>query len=88
MGNSLEKAILNPPVAFSQCFVNNELDIPRYFVYRRRLEENDDAMHLLTQIYLDTQVQKKRKLESVNVERLKRACLNYRTVKKHKVLLH
>ena len=87
MGNSLKKAILNPPVTFSQCFVNNEFDVARYFIYRRRKEESDDAMNMLTQIHLDIQVKKKRKLEDLNVETSKRTRLTYRTVKKYKILI-
>ena len=87
MGNSLEKAILNPPLTFSQCFVNNELDLSRYCVYRRRVEENDDAMNVLTQIYLDTQVQKRRKFDALNAGTSKRSRFKYRTVKKHKLLI-
>ena len=63
--------------------MNNELDIPRYFVYRRRKEENDDAMNLLTQIYLDTQDQKKRKFEALNSGRSKMSRFKYRTVKNY-----
>ena len=85
MGNSLEKVLLNPPFTFQQCFVNNELDLTRYLVYRRRIEDIDDTMAVANQIYFNTQAQKKRRLEVTNVESAKRTC--YRTVKKHRILV-
>ena len=53
MGNSLEKALMNPPFTFQQCFVNDELDLARYLMYRRRIDEIDDAMSAAHQIYFD-----------------------------------
>ena len=85
MGNSLEKVLLNPPFTFQQCFVNNELDLTRYLVYRQRIEDIDDTMAVANQIYFNTQAQKKRRLEVTNVESSKRTCC--RTVKKHRILV-
>ena len=85
MGNSCEKALMNPPFTFQHCFVNNELDLARYLVYCRRIEEIDDTMAVANEIYFNIQAQKKRRLESTNVESAERTC--YRTVKKHRILV-
>ena len=46
---------MNPPFTFQQCFVNDELDLARYLMYRRRIDEMDDAMSAAHQIYFNIQ---------------------------------
>ena len=85
MGNSLEKALMNPPFTFQQCFVNDELDLARYLIYCWRINEINDAMSAAHQIYSNIQEQKKRKFDSMEVKSSKRTCI--RTVKKHRILV-
>ena len=84
MGNSLEKAFMNPPFTFQQCFVNDELDLARYLMYRRRIDEIDDAMSAAHQIYFNIQ-KRKRKLDSEYVKSSKRKYI--RTVQAHRILV-
>ena len=84
MENSLEKVLLNPPFTFQQCFVNDELDLARYLMYRRRIDEMDDAMSAAHQIYFNIQ-ERKRKLDSVEVKSSKQKCI--RTVQTHQILV-
>ena len=83
MGNNLIKTINNPPLTFKHCFVNGELDITRYMVYRRRAEETDYAMHFLSAIYQRQQRSKKRKLDSLECNNSKGARVHTRRVKKY-----
>ena len=50
MGNSLRKSVFNPPLIFQECYVYGKFDIARFFLYRRRLEENDNAMAMASEI--------------------------------------
>ena len=84
MGNSLEKAFMSPPFTFQQCFVNDELDLARYLMYRRRIDQMDDAMSAAHQIYFNIQ-KRKRKLDSKYVKSSKRKCI--RTVQAHRILV-
>ena len=83
MGNNLIKTINNPPLTFKHCFVNGKLDITRYIVYRRRAEETDYAMHLLSAIYQRQERSKKRKFDSLECNNSKRLRVHTRRVKKH-----
>ena len=83
MGNNLIKTINNPPLTFKHCFVNGELDITRYMVYRWRAEETDYAMHFLSAIYQRQQRSKKRKLDSLECNNSKGARVHTRRVKKY-----
>ena len=85
MGNSLEKALMDPSFTFQQCFDNDELDLARYLMYHRRIDEIDDAMSAANEIYSNIQEQKKRKLDSMEVNSSKQTCI--RTVKKHRILV-
>ena len=67
MGNSLRKSVFNPPLTFRECYVDGKFDIARYFLYRRRLEENDDAMAMASEIYFKVQLERKRKVHEVRL---------------------
>ena len=75
---------MSPPFTFQQCFVNDELDLARYLMYRRRIDEMDDAMSAAHQIYFNIQ-KRKRKLDSEYVKSSKRKCI--RTVQAHRILV-
>ena len=75
---------MNPPFTFQQCFVNDELDLARYLMYRRRIDEMDDAMSAAHQIYFNIQ-KRKRKLDSEYVKSSKQKCI--RTVQAHRILV-
>ena len=87
MGNSLQKSIYNPPRTFRECFNEGKLDIGKYIIYRRRVEENEDAMATLLKICSDIQLQKKRKAESVYDESSKKPRFHRRCVKRHAILV-
>ena len=87
MGNSLQKSLYNPPLTFWDCLVDGELDIAKYFIYRRRQEQNEDAMAMASQIYLEIQRQRKRKLESVCSDDNTKRRNQTRSVKRHKILV-
>ena len=83
MGNNLIKTINNPPLTFKHCFVNGQLDITRYIVYRRRAEETEYAMHLLSEIYQRQERSKKRKFDSLQCNNSKGGRAHKRRVKKY-----
>ena len=85
MGNSFQKSLYNPPLTFRDSLVDGELDIAKYFIYRRRLEENEDAMAMASQIYLNIQCQRKRKLESMYSCAITKHRNPTRSVKRHKM---
>ena len=87
MGNSLQKSLYNPPLTFRDCLVDGELDISKYFIYRRRQEENEDAMAMASQIYHEIQCQRKRKLESMCSTAITKRRKQTRSVKRHKILV-
>ena len=45
MGNDLSSSITPPPLSLNDCVVDGELDIARYYIYKRRVrrETNQNA---------------------------------------------
>ena len=86
MRNGLKKATYNPPLTFWECFVNGQLDIGMYFVYCRKLEENEDTMRMDSQIYFDTQAKRKRNLLSMDSDCSKKPQKRRKSVKSHSLL--
>ena len=37
MGNDLSSSIVPPPLSVNDCIVNGELDLMRYYMYKRKL---------------------------------------------------
>ena len=83
MGNSLKKSVFNPPLTFRECYVDGKLDIARYFLYRRRLEENEDAMAMVSEIYFKVKSKRKRKAETMSSSVVKKPRVHSRSVKRH-----
>ena len=57
-----------------------------FFLYRRRLEENDDAMAMASEIYFKVQLERKRKAESMSSSLCKKQRIQSRSVKRHRIL--
>ena len=86
MGNSVSKSIYNPPHTFRECFDDGILDIGKYFIYRRRVEENEDAMEVASKIYCDIAAQQKRKADLSSSLSSKKRRVHTRSVKRHAIL--
>ena len=57
MGQSLSKAINLPPLILTHCFVDGNIDLCRYSIYKRRRDEQNRA---LVQHRLNTLKKRKR----------------------------
>ena len=85
MGQDISKTLYPPPLTFQQCFINNELCIHRYFIYRRRMDEDDKLFQLKMKFF---NLSKKRKFDDINDSN--NSCSSHshtRSVKKHKLLV-
>lgn len=81
MGSHNSKPFYPPPTSFSQCFVDGELCIYRYYLYRRRQDEIDNMVKFNLEVI--TQI-KKRKLADLQIsDNSKSSYKKTRTVKKH-----
>ena len=81
MGQDVSKSITPPPLAFQDCFVNGEIDLPRYLYYRRT---SDNLVQ--TAFYHWRMSSKRRKRQHLHVssnKRHKTPC----SVKKHKLMV-
>ena len=81
-----KKCFFNPPLTFWECYVDGKLDIARYFLYRRRLEENEDAMAMVSEIYFKVKSKRKRKAETMSSSVCKKPRVHSRSVKRHRIL--
>ena len=79
MGSHNSKPFYPPPTSFSQCFVDGELCIYRYYLYRRRQDEIDNMVKFNLEVI--TQI-KKRKLADLQIsDNSKSSYKKTRTVK-------
>ena len=86
MGQDISKTLYPPPLTFQQCFINNELCIYRYFMYRRTMEDEDNLFKLKMKFF---NLRKKRKFDEINDD-TNTSCSSHthsRSVKKHKLLV-
>ena len=44
MGQGISKAVNPPPLTLTHCFVDGNVDMGRYYVYKRRRLEQDTAL--------------------------------------------
>ena len=82
----VKKSVFNPPLTFRECYVDGKLDIVRYFLYRRRLEENEDAMAMASEIHLKLKLKRKRQAEIMSSSVSKKQRVHSRSVKRHRIL--
>ena len=86
MGQSNSKNYLLSSTSFDQCFINGELCIHRYYLYRRRRDEEENDFKLKMRFF---DIQRKRKLSEISEcdSETTTSRSSIRTVKKHKLLV-
>ena len=87
MGQDISRTFYPPPLTFQQCFVNNEFCIYRYYIYRRRLDDEQKLFQLKMSFFNN---HKKRKFDDFNLatdNSLSSNSSHTRSVKNHKLLV-
>ena len=90
MGQEISKSFVPPPITFQQCFVNDEFSLPRYILYRRNRDLEDDQFKRMMDIF---SARRKRKYADLNSNNLSSnssvasSTSSVRSVKKHKLLV-
>ena len=90
MGQDLSKAFVPPPTSFQHCFVDNEFSLPRYFLYRRYRDLEDQQFKMMMDIFSS---RKKRKFDDLyfsncdSASTVSSASSHTRSVKKHRLLV-
>ena len=85
MGQDISKTMYPPPLTFQQCFVDNEFNVYRYFMYRRRMDEEDRSFKMKMSLF---QNKKKRKIDDIlDISSGSNGSTHTRSVKKHKLLV-
>ena len=79
MGHDISKSIIPPPLTLQDCLVDGQMNIGRYWYYRRRIDNQSFE-------FVHRQLQKKRKATrtiTTDTKRQKR----HRSIKRHKLLV-
>ena len=90
MGQDLTKSLLPPPTTFQQCFVDDEFSLPRYILYRRNRDFEDQQFKHMMDILSS---RRKRKFTDLSIENISSdsaassTTSSFRSVKKHKLLV-
>ena len=85
MGQDASKIFYPPPTSFQQCFIEGNLCLPRYYIYRRRQDDIDKMLRFNLTFLAGN---KKRKFSSMS-DSASKVCpkSHSRSVKKHKLLV-
>ena len=73
MGNDLSSSITPPPLSLNDCVVDGELDIARYYIYKRRVRRETNQNSAMNAL-----IHRKRKVVT-NVTPLSKVCKNQRS---------
>ena len=90
MGQDLSKSLLPPPTTFQQCSVDDEFSLPRYILYRRNRDFEDQQFKHMMDILSS---RRKRKFTDLSIENISSdsaassTTSSFRSVKKHKLLV-
>ena len=87
MGQDLSKAFIPPPTTFQQCFVDGNFSLPRYFLYRRSRDIEDQNFQTIMNILSSKRKRKHQDIINDDASTNKSTCPSVRSVKKHKLLV-
>ena len=87
MGQDLSTAFVPPPTSFQQCFIDGEFSLPRYIVFKRNRDIEDQRFKMMMDFFSR---KKKRKFEDIigdDISISESSSSSTRSVKKHKLLV-
>ena len=87
MGQDLSTAFVPPPTSFQQCFIDGEFSLPRYIIFKRNRDIEDQRFKMMMDFFSR---KKKRKFEDIIVDDISisdSSSSSTRSVKKHKLLV-
>ena len=83
MGQGISKAVNPPPLTLIHCFVDGNIDMGRYYVYKRRRAEQDTA---LVKYHMNSK-RRRNAFSNNHFSKKKQRNSTSRSIKRHKLLV-